>query len=113
MPKWQKFSAKLSCNAWAPDCAGVYAFFLGSTLLYIGMSGNIRLRMRSHRIENIAGAMLYDGYVRTPWGDFPWDSGRFRAMYRECRDYNSALSLEKKLIRRLSPRFNIVGNKHG
>lgn len=113
MSKWTKFSAKLSCNAWAPDCAGVYAFFLDSELLYIGMSGNIKLRMRSHRIENVQGPMIYDGHVKTPWADIPWSNGRFRAMYRKCDDYDSALFLEKRLISRLSPKFNIRGNNCG
>lgn len=113
MSKWKSFSAKLSSNAWAPECPGVYAFFFGDDLIYIGMSGNIKARMRSHRIANICGPNMFDGYVETPWANLPWSEGRFKAKYRECSDYSSALFLETRLIHRLSPKFNIRGNSRG
>lgn len=113
MSNWKKLSAKLSCNSSAPECAGVYVFFFGDSIIYIGMSGNIKLRMRSHRIANIPGPNMYDGYVQTPWARLPWDRGRFRAKYKECANYHAALELESKLIRRLYPEFNIRGNSRG
>jgi hypothetical protein len=109
MSRWEKFSAKLSTNASDPNCPGVYVFSFAERVVYVGMSGNIRNRMRGHKIANVCGPNLHDGYVRTPWGNLPWADGKFSAKYKATGSCADALALEGKLIRKIRPEFNIRG----
>ena len=86
-----------------PARPGVYAIFVGGTVVYVGSSLNMKARFVGHRFRY--------GYARniiTPWGDFPDDgASSVTCKFRVSRRLGDWLMWEFRLIRRLQPMFNI------
>lgn len=113
MPRWRRFSPKASTSQSIPDVGGVYVLFFAGRTIYVGMSKNIRYRMRQHNLCNQCGSNIFDGWMETPWGKLPWCDGKVTGKYCEIPDPSEARRLESRLIRRLSPLFNIQGVRRG
>jgi len=98
MTKWEV------CRYWnAPECAGVYVIFADDEPIYVGSSGNLKSRLRSHRV--IPG---YGTGVDTPWGRVP-GARDCHIRIKRAQKYGEWAMIELRLIKRLSPRFNVVG----
>ena len=77
------------------DKPGVYAIYLDGRLSYIGQSNTPRFRFVQHRVQH------YESY-HTPWGLF--DELYIKIKYPS--KYGKESMIEKRLIRKLEPRFN-------
>ena len=110
---WRAFSPKASVLHSIPPVTGVYVIQLGGVAIYVGMSANIRARMKTHNLGNVPGPNTYDGWMQTPWGNIPWALGKVSAKLKEMPSPAAALALESRLIRRLQPRYNTRGVRRG
>ncbi len=78
------------------DAPATYVFYLDGELGYIGQSNTPRFRFTQHKICQSKGGWI------TPWGEF-------RDMYVKLKyslKYGQEAMTEKRLIKRLTPRFN-------
>src|ERR1035441_5611701 len=79
-----------------PESPGVYAIYSGASVIYIGQSVNMRHRLSDHYREMLSeSASRFDNY-------------RLKSVkFRPCKKLEEWLSLELKLIHRLSPALNV------
>lgn len=80
---------------------GVYVVYADGVLIYIGQSANVRARIGRHKIR----LTLHNQY-HTPWGHF----NRLLVKVSYCRRFGEWAMREMRLIRRLRPRENSLGN---
>lgn len=85
-----------------PAVPGCYAIYLDGELAYIGQSGNISSRLSSYRIH-------IDLFGDKTWACSFGNYDAIRVKWKPSRRYGEWLMREARLIRRLRPRFNIVG----
>lgn len=115
--RWHKFDPTRP-----HDCLplpGCYVFMHGSSVVYVGVSDNVRKRVKSHRIRNIAGCYHREpgwedmrGYTDTMWLPFEWHR-EFIGKACYPRRYGEHLMIEARLIRRLDPLCNVRGKRRG
>ena len=77
------------------DLPAVYCIYLDGELSYIGQSSHVRFRFQQHKLT-------YCGLSDTKWGSF-------KIMHVKIKfpsKYGMEAMIEKRLIRRLKPRFN-------
>jgi excinuclease UvrABC nuclease subunit len=67
-------------------------------LIYIGTTSNLKTRLLGHIIMRIIRAVVDDDII---------------IKYKIIQDMHDRLDLEKRLIKRLQPRGNVVGRNHG
>ena len=108
MAGWKKVS--ITRRGAVESRAGCYVVFLDDSAVYVGQSFNLRRRIDGYRCENHPGiAEMSKGFVRTPWGDFPWRFGQITLKVKYTRRFGEQLMLEARLIRRLHPTCNVRG----
>jgi len=81
-------------------------------LCYIGRSSNIKRRIQLHRSpgsQQIGNDRLKNWLV---WLYDQKTSPRMRILHH-CKSYESSISIEKMLIRKLHPKYNIIFNDGG
>lgn len=81
-----KFLAKEKINT-LPKTAGVYGFFAGKKILYLGKSVNLKNRVKQHRV--LLNQVKHIAYIKT---DSEMD----------------ALLLESRLIKKYQPKYNVM-----
>jgi hypothetical protein len=81
--------------------AGCYAIYIGGSLVYIGQSGNLRLRFRRWGF-----CKRELDYFITPWGDVRVGDLKVKVAY--SRKFGDWVMRELRLIRRLRPKFNKI-----
>jgi excinuclease UvrABC nuclease subunit len=108
MTGWQRFSINHGMLS-VPRSPGVYVIYFGGRPAYVGVAGDMKARLKSHRLMNIPGPRMYDGWVQTPWGNIPWDRCRVYGKLKVTENREIACRLEKRLIGKLNPEFNIQG----
>ena len=79
------------------DLPAIYAIYVDQELVYIGQTNTPRFRFTQHGFKSGLGET-----VITPWGEF---SGVY-AKIKYPREYGREAMIEKRLIKRLKPRFN-------
>lgn len=97
--KWVVFLGCELHNVW--EYPGVYVIYLDGLLSYVGQSNTPRFRFRQHGLRD-----GIEGYP-TPWGVF-------KDMYVKIKypaKYGMEAMIEKRIIRKLKPRFNVYLNK--
>src|SRR5690349_19063400 len=83
-----------------PAKPGVYVFYVGGEVSYVGQSANLRNRISQHNVR--------PGFARntiTPWGTFP-DTVSVGLKIRVSRRFGDWAMWELRLIKRLRPLFN-------
>ncbi len=81
--------------------SGLYAFWLGPSCLYVGMSMDISRRLHQHRIQE--HNHLLSQYFRAWWNDI---EASYVALSR--RHPHELQRFERSLIKRLRPLTNIM-----
>ena len=81
-----------------PSGAGVYCVWVGEEVVYIGSSGDMQARLRSH---NNRGSFISAGADRITWMKLP-NEDRIKLQDH----YFFRLAMERWLIRKHRPRFN-------
>lgn len=82
------------------NAPGLYAIYVDGQLKYIGMAKTIKSRLRAHNIRQHSGMVTARGCCGSQVA--------VKVKYLDCRE--SRVLLESKLIRRLRPALNVVGN---
>ena len=77
------------------DIPAVYVIYIDGILSYVGQSNTPQFRFRQH------GFGFYQKYI-TPWGEFD----DLYAKIKHPSKYGEEAMIEKRLIRKLRPRFN-------
>jgi hypothetical protein len=99
MKRWIFGAIKEDCDQIPKEagCYAIYAFdgFKQIKLIYIGSTGNLRRRIHGHEIVRCLKALTED-YIHVK--------------YKIIKDRDEMLTIEKKLIKRIKPKANIVGN---
>ena len=108
MSGWTRFSAN-SGMLGAPKAPGVYVIYVDDRPTYVGVAGDLKARLKSHRIMNIPGPNMFDGWVQTPWGNIPWIRCKVYGKLKIMANRQAAYRLEQRLIQKLNPEFNIQG----
>lgn len=90
-------------RSWTPDddplprVSACYVIYVDGILSYVGQAENVRSRLGNHlRIAR------YSSRIETPWGAFL----DVTVKYRPSEKYGDFAMIERRLIRRLRPRFN-------
>jgi GIY-YIG catalytic domain-containing protein len=112
MTHWQPFRPHRPESALSiPGC---YVFLWVGTPIYVGQSTNVRRRIKQHNCENVCGEDVHEnGWVATPWGNFPWSAGNLTGKVKYASRYGEQLMLEARLIRKLKPEGNNRGLCYG
>lgn len=77
------------------DKPGVYVVYINGILSYVGQSNTPRIRFYQHGINH------FDKF-ETPWGEF--DELYIKIKYPSS--YGKEAMIEKRLLKKLKPRFN-------
>lgn len=80
-----------------PRFPGCYALLLDGLVVYVGQTKDLRMRFSAH------GWKPRRSYLITKWGNF----GDYSVKFRPERSAEKRRQLEGKLLRRLTPLFNI------
>jgi hypothetical protein len=94
--RWLRFYGHEVCAGQVWEQPAVYAIYLDGILSYVGHSNTPRFRFVQHGFKNEA-----DSY-QTPWGCFK----EMIVKMKYPRQYGREAMIEKRLLRRLRPRFN-------
>jgi len=90
------------CMHLIPQEPGCYAIYCDGEIVYIGETENLRARLSNgHELRG----REYSAWVVTPWGSFKSVDVKFRL----CRRFGQWAMIERRLIRRLQPKFNRRG----
>jgi excinuclease UvrABC nuclease subunit len=101
---WQRLGGIAEIVFWprrTSQGAGCYAFFMNDRLVYVGSSQNLQRRLMDYLI-----APSYSSGISTPWGF----CDRVEVRWKESRRYGDWLMWEARLIKRLRPPMNTLGN---
>lgn len=99
MSRW--VDVNISRNDSIPARGGVYVIYINDRIAYIGQTGNLRARIRSHQFRP-----TYGNSMHTPWGYFDVVYGKIKISKR----FGDWAMDELRLIRRLQPPINCVGS---
>lgn len=95
--KWIYCTGWDACSKRLQDRPAVYAIYLDGLLSYVGQSNTPRFRFTQHQFMDIPN----EGF-RTPWGVF----SEMAVKIKYPSKYGMEAMIEKRLIKRLKPRFN-------
>jgi excinuclease UvrABC nuclease subunit len=101
---WQRLDGISEIPFWPREtsrAAGCYAFFMNDRLVYVGSSQNLQRRLLDYLISP-----SYSTGISTPWGFCDTAHVRFKV----SRRYGDWLMWEARLIKRLRPPMNTIGN---
>lgn len=94
---WLHYDGWDICSGKIWDFPAVYVIYLDGILSYVGQSNTPRFRFRQHGFQEIKDL------IKTPWGVF----NQILVKIKYSKQYGKEAMIEKRLIKRLKPRFNL------